>query len=212
MQRGAFITFEGGEGAGKSTQARRLAQRFRARGRDVVLTREPGGSPFAERLRAALLSDAGGTLTPSQLAVLFAAARADHVATVLAPALAAGGVVICDRFADSMEAYQGTAGAPAELLRALDRVAVDRCTPDLTLILDCPPAVALQRILTRDALDPFERAGTDVQEARRAAFLAIARREPGRCVVLDARLAADALADEVWRTVEARLSAPPVAT
>ena len=209
---GAFITFEGGEGAGKSTQARRLAERLRAAGHAVTLTREPGGSPFAERLRAALLSEDGRALTASQQAVMFAAARADHVAAVIAPALAAGGIVVCDRFADSTEAYQGSAGAPAGLLAALGLVAAGATAPDLTLVLDCPAELGRERILPRGTLDPFERADDEAQEARRAAFLAIARREAHRCVVLDACLPADALAAAVWAAVETRiLAAPPSA-
>jgi len=203
--RGAFITLEGGEGAGKSTQARRLAQRLRARGVDVVLTREPGGSSFAERMRLALLGEAGRTLDPTAQALMFAAARADHVDTVIAPALAQGRTVICDRFCDSTTAYQGTGGVPEPLLRALEAVAVGDVRPDLTIILDVPPEEGLRRARSRQVLNVFEEDAIPKHEARRDAFLRIAEREPGRCVVLDGTLPADDLAGRILRVVEERL-------
>lgn len=211
--RGKFITFEGGDGVGKSTQARRLAEALRSDGVSVTLTREPGGSPFAERLRTALLSDHGARLTPSEQAMMFAAGRADHVATVIAPALDAGSVVICDRFTDSTEAYQGTAGATAGLLGALRRFATDGTQPDLTVILDAPPALGAARVMARavsdpverDMNDPFERDAASVRERRRAAFLAIAAREPERCVVLDASEPRDVVAGRVLQLIAERL-------
>lgn len=202
---GVFITFEGGEGAGKSTQARRLAERLREAGRAVVLTREPGGSAWAERVREALLRDGGRRLDPTDQAILFAAARADHVETLIAPALAAGKVVICDRFFDSTEAYQGSAGASAGLLALLRAIAAGSLRPDLTLILDLPPRVGLERARGREALDGFEAAELHVHEARRRAFLAIAEREPERCVVVDGTLAQDTLAQRIWTLVRERL-------
>jgi dTMP kinase len=205
--RGAFITFEGGEGAGKSTQARRLAQRLRARGGDVVLTREPGGSPFAERLRNALLGESGRTLDATEQAIMFAAARCDHVDTVIAPALEEGRTVICDRFSDSTAAYQGTSGASEEILKALDVVAVGQVKPDLTIILDLPPEEGLRRARSRQVLNLFEEDALSKHEARRAAFLRIAALEPRRCIVLDATRPADDLAARILALVEERFPA-----
>lgn len=201
----AFITFEGGEGVGKSTQASRLAGRLRARGREVLVTREPGGSPFAERVREALLSPAARDLDPLEQAMMFAAARADHVEVVIKPALSRGSVVICDRFVDSTEAYQGAAGAPVETLTALAGVAAGSLVPDLTLMLDCPPHLAAERLAQRGGSDRFEAAALDVQERRREAFLAIAAREPSRCVVVDASMPPGAIATEIDAILAARL-------
>lgn len=208
--RGAFITFEGGEGAGKSTQAQRLARRLEAAGKDVVLSREPGGSPFAEKLRAALIGPRGAGLSPTDQAILFAAARADHVDTVIAPALAEGRWVVCDRFADSTEAYQGAAGASGGLISVLRQVTVGDREPDLTIVLDLAPAVGLERARERRSLDPFEKHDLHVQSARREAFLAIARREPARCVVIDASVDPDTIAETVWQVVRTKLLAEPV--
>ncbi len=180
---GKFITFEGGEGAGKSTQIRRLAERLTASGHTVVVTREPGGTATAESIRRLVLSGLIKELGAEDEAILFAAARADHVERVIRPALAAGRWVLCDRFADSTHAYQGAAGGADEaLLDALDRVAVGRTWPDLTLILDLPAAAGLARIAARQtggAPDRFERDEADVHERRRQAFLDIARRHAG---------------------------------
>ncbi|UOM34574.1 dTMP kinase [Acuticoccus sp. I52.16.1] len=204
--KGAFVTFEGGDGAGKSTQARRLAVTLRAKGRTVTLTREPGGSPWAERLRAALLSEHGAELSPAEQALLFAAARADHVDTLIAPALAAGHVVICDRFADSTEAYQGAAGVSAARLATLGALVVGDTVPDLTIVLDCPADIGHVRTARRGGADPFDRAETQIRERRRQAFLAIAAREPGRCAVVDATQPADIVADRIWRIASERLA------
>jgi len=203
--RGRFITLEGGEGAGKSTQARALAQKLRARGKDVLMTREPGGSPWAERLRAALISDAGKALSPVEQAVMFAAARADHVDTLIEPALAEGRWVVCDRFCDSTEAYQGSAGAPDETMSLLRTVAVGQLAPDLTFVLDLPPEVGRTRAEQRSTLDAFEKDGLSVQAARRNAFLKIAAREPARCVVVDATVSQDEVAEAMWAVVRERL-------
>lgn len=205
MARGKFITLEGGEGAGKSTQARTLAQRLRAKGRDVLVTREPGGSAFAERLRASLISEKGRALDPSEQAILFAAARGDHVDTVIQPALSDGQWVVCDRFVDSTEAYQGAAGAPPSLMALLKSVAVGDTMPDLTFVLDLPPELGRARAEGRDVLDPFERDSLTVQEARREAFLAIAASNPDRCVVVDATVSQDEIADAIWIVVRERL-------
>ncbi len=206
---GKFITFEGGEGAGKSTQIRRLADRLTASGRTVVVTREPGGTPTAESIRRLLLSGLVKELNADGEAILFAAARADHVDRVIRPALVAGRWVLCDRFTDSTHAYQGAAGGADEaLLKALDRVAVGRTAPDLTLILDLPAEVGLARASARqgaEAPDRFERDDVAIHERRRAAFLAIARREPDRCVIIDATADVEAVGEAVWQAVRARL-------
>lgn len=203
--RGSFITLEGGDGGGKSTQARVIAQRLRAKGKDVLLTREPGGSPWAERLRDALITPKGRALASTEQAILFAAARADHVDTVIEPALAAGRWVICDRFCDSTEAYQGSGGASSGLTDLLRTIAVGRTMPDLTLILDLPPALGRERVMGRDALDPFEADDMAVQEARRAAFLQIAKRDGERCIVVDASLPREDVSTAIWRAVVRRL-------
>ncbi len=206
-ERGRFITLEGGEGAGKSTQAARLADWLKARGIAVLLTREPGGSPKAETLRALLL---GGQVAPfgaDAEALVFALARADHMAQTIRPALAAGTWVISDRFFDSTRAYQGAAGVSPERLSELEGIAVGDDRPDLTLILDLPAAEGLERIDGRDAgPDRFERDDRHEQEARRLAFLKIAEGEPGRCVVVDARAGEDHVAEAIRAVVSERLS------
>lgn len=210
-RRGRFVTFEGGEGAGKSTQIARLAERLEGQGIRVVRTREPGGTPGAEAVRRILLSGGARRFGPGAEALLFAAARADHVATLIAPALASGTWVLCDRFTDSTRVYQGTAGVGRDLLAALEQVALGGLAPDLTLLLDVPPQVGLARVAARsaEAPDRFEGDPLEEHEARRRAFLAIARAEPSRCVVLDAGGDAEAVAALVWQAVRERL-APPV--
>ncbi|CAH0340766.1 Thymidylate kinase [Rhizobium sp. CECT 9324] len=203
--RGLFVSFEGGEGAGKSTQIRRLAESLRQKGHQVLLTREPGGSPGAEALRHVLLSGAAEAFGVRMEAMLFAAARADHLETVIRPALVNGQIVLCDRFVDSSRVYQGVTGnlEPA-LMAALERVAVGETMPDLTLILDLPADVGLARARRRagersetSAPDRFEREDTDVHEKRRQAFLDIAQREPARCRVVDASLDVDRIAKDI---------------
>ncbi|MEO1103117.1 MAG: dTMP kinase [Pseudomonadota bacterium] len=208
VTRGKFISLEGGDGAGKSTQGRTLAQRLRAKGHEVILTREPGGSPFAERIREEILTEKGSALNATQQAILFAAARADHVTTLIEPALARGNWVVCDRFADSTEAYQGAGGAPAPMMALLKQVAVGDVVPDLTVVLDLAPREGLRRAVARDALDPFEADEMAVQEARRAAFLEIAARNPKRCVLINAARSPDDVAGAIWRVVTERLLTP----
>ncbi|MEM7696477.1 MAG: dTMP kinase [Pseudomonadota bacterium] len=210
-ERGQFITLEGCDGAGKSTQARTLAQRLRARGRPVVSTREPGGSPWAERLREALIGRKGRTLDPAGQAVIFAAGRADHLDTLIVPALSQGYFVVCDRFMDSTEAYQGADGADPALLNVLRTLTVGAQRPDLTFILDCPPEIAIARLAERESTDAFEAVDAATLHARRDAFLAIAARDSARCVVVDASLSPDALADRIWEAVKARLLDRPSA-
>ncbi|AWB24734.1 dTMP kinase [Methylobacterium currus] len=214
---GCFITFEGGEGAGKSTQIARLAAWLRAGTdglpgpREVVTTREPGGSPRAERIRAAVLSGVAKPHGPFAEALMFAAARLDHLATLIRPGLARGAIVLCDRFSDSTRAYQGAAGGVDEAtLAALERVVVGATRPDLTLILDLPPETGLTRARQRDRAaargpDRFEAEALGFHERLRAAFLAIAAAEPARCAVIDAREAPDRVAQAIRSTVAARL-------
>ncbi len=209
--RGLFITFEGGEGAGKSTQVERLSRRLRGMGRETVLTREPGGSPRAERIRASILGGEGKGFGPFAEALMFSAARADHLETVIRPALARGAVVVCDRFADSTRAYQGSRGeVDPSLLLALERVVVGPTRPDLTLILDVPAEIGLRRAAARrqegrQRADRFEQEDIGFHARLREAFLAIARAEPDRCVVLDARGDPDTIAENVWAAVRERL-------
>lgn len=210
---GKFITFEGGEGAGKSTQIRHLADRLTAAGVPVAATREPGGTPIAEAIRQVILSGRARELGPEGEAVLFAAARADHVAGLIRPSLADGRWVLSDRFIDSTRAYQGAAGgADARLLSALERAAVGDARPDLTLILDLAPEVGLGRVGRRltgseGELDRFESDALSVHRRRREAFLDIAAHEPERCVVIDAGRSEDEVANRVWQAVSARLLA-----
>lgn len=206
MNRGRFITFEGGEGAGKSTQARRLADRLRAQGREVVLTREPGGSPGAEQLRALLVEGDADRWSPLSETLMMYAARADHLQRAIRPALARGAWVICDRFLDSTRAYQG-AGAPPGLIPALEHAVVGEDLPDLTLMFDLPVETGLARAGSRPGAEArFESKGLAFHQDLRAAFLAIARDEPQRCAVIDAAADIDTVAEAVWAAVAGRLA------
>lgn len=201
MQRGLFITFEGGEGAGKSTQIRALESFLRGRGRDVLVTREPGGSPGAEAVRHVLLSGAAEPFGPAMEALLFAAARSDHVEQVIRPAAAAGTDVLCDRFMDSSRVYQGVTGnLDRTFMAGLERVTIDGMVPDMTIILDLDPEEGLRRAGARrggDVADRFEKETLEIHRRRREAFLDIARREPVRCVVVDAARSQDAVSADV---------------
>ncbi len=207
--RGRFITLEGGEGAGKSVQARILAERLEGAGVKVKLTREPGGSLLAEALRQLILSGEAARLGAEGEALLFSAARIDHIEATITPALARGEWVVCDRFADSTRAYQGAAGRLDEaFISRLEHVAVGETRPDLTLILDLPPKQGLARAAKRrgpQGADRFEGEGPSFHRALRAAFLKIARREPGRCAVIDARGSEAEVADAIWKLVSERL-------
>ncbi|TWG99117.1 dTMP kinase [Mesorhizobium sp. J18] len=201
MLRGFFITFEGGEGAGKSTQVQRLAAALRERGREVVVTREPGGSPGAEAVRHVLLSGAAEPFGSAMEAVLFAAARSDHVEQVIRPAVEGGAIVLCDRFLDSSRVYQGVTGNLAQdFMRSLERVTVNGMVPDLTIILDIDPAQGLQRAASRrgesDA-DRFEKETIEIHRRRRDAFLEIARSEPERYVIIDAGASPEEVAERI---------------
>lgn len=203
--RGAFITFEGGDGAGKTTQIARLAAHLRASGHDVVTTREPGGAPGAEEIRALLVSGATDRWTPLTEALLVYAARAEHMARTITPALARGAVVLCDRFSDSTRAYQGHAGAlGTKLVEELDGIVVGDNGPDLTLVLD-GGGQSLARAAPHDGEDRFERKGPDFQARVRAAFLAIAKAHAERCVVIKTDRDIDDVAADIAAVVEARL-------
>lgn len=197
----SFITFEGPEGAGKSTQVARLAERLGAAGHDVVMTREPGGAPEAEALRALLL-DPQRQWSPVAEALLMSAARDAHVRTLIMPALGEGRVVLCDRFCDSTEAYQNA--VEPGLLEALRRAVVPRM-PDLTLLFDLPAEEGLERAARRGDADRFEARGKAFHEEVRRRFLEIARREPGRIVVIDAARDIDAVERAVAAAVNERL-------
>ncbi len=214
---GLFVSFEGGEGAGKSTQIRRLAERLRERGHDVLVTREPGGSPGAEAARHVLLSGAAETFGTRMEAILFAAARNDHVEEVIRPALARGTIVLCDRFMDSSRVYQGVTGnLESDYIEALQRIAVNGVVPDCTLILDIPAEVGLGRARRRAsavaAPDRFEKEEMQTHEKRREAFLDIAAREPDRCHVIDAQRPEDNIAAEIAGIVDQRLRAANIAS
>jgi dTMP kinase len=214
--RGRFITFEGGEGAGKSTQIERLRRRLEARGVRTVATREPGGSPKAERIRESVLAGAAKPFGPLAEALMFSAARIDHVEKTIRPALDRGTFVLCDRFADSTRAYQGALGdvAPA-LIKALENAAIGSTRPDLTLLLDVPAELGLARAGERRrragrAADRFEEEDAAFHGQLRQAFLEIARAEPARCVVIDASRDQEAVEADIWAHVERRFLQPAV--
>jgi dTMP kinase len=192
---GFFLTLEGGEGVGKSTLAGGLAERFEAAGRKVLLTREPGGTPFAEKLRDFILGGGAKEAGSFAEALLFCAARIDHIDRVIRPALDRGLIVICDRFADSTRAYQGALGRMDQsMLGALEKVTLAGMKPDLTLMLDLPAEKGLARASARrgtGASDRFEAERIGFHRRLRQAFLDIAAAEPSRCVVLDASLEPD---------------------
>ena len=207
--RGHFITLEGGEGVGKSVQAKRLEERLAALGLVVVRTREPGGSPGAEALREAILSGFASDFNAAGQALLFSAARVDHLDKTILPALTRGAWVVSDRFANSTRAYQGAAGnLPREFIASLERLAVGANKPDLTLILDLEPEVGLKRAAARRRTGPadrFESEGLHFHQTLRRAFLDIAAAEPLRCVVIAADRSADDVADAIWSAVASRL-------
>jgi dTMP kinase len=208
---GRFITFEGGEGAGKSTQIDRLRHRLEQLGQPVLVTREPGGSPYAEEIRSFILSGQAKRFGPLTEALLFAAARIDHVDKTILPALQRGTHVLCDRFADSTRAYQGSLGnVDAALIEDLERVTLKGVKPDLTLILDLPAEVGLARAGERRAgqgegADRFEKEDVSFHQSLRQAFLAIGRSAPDRCAVIDAARTTDEVEGAVWAAVRERL-------
>lgn len=208
--RGSFITLEGGEGAGKSTQLKVIVAKLRALQIDALATREPGGSPGAETLREILLSGTLKHLGPKAEAILFSAARIDHIDALIEPALTKGTWVVCDRFLDSTRAYQGSLGKlEPRFLTALERVTLGDILPDLTLILDLPAEIGLARAKTRRGTgvvpDRFEQEDLGFHRALRAAFLAIAKREPKRCVVIDASRTPEEVSEAIWSAISDRL-------
>ncbi len=209
VEAGRFITFEGGEGVGKSTQSSILVDRLRSAGRNVVATREPGGSPFAEEIREAVLSGKVRQFGPLAEAVMFSVARKDHVDSLIGEALGQGTWVVCDRFSDSTRAYQGAAGGvPAPLIGALERATLRGLKPDLTLVLDLPPGEGLSRAAGRrrgNGPDRFESEQIVQHEKIRRAFLDIAEQDPRRCVVIDATKPEALVAEDIWEAVAERL-------
>jgi dTMP kinase len=208
VSKGRFITFEGGEGAGKSTQLRRLVARLQAGDREVVATREPGGSPGAEAIRELVLNGAADRWSPVTETLLMYASRRDHVERVIRPALARGAWVVCDRFADSTRAYQGAAGGTApELIAALETYILEGTRPDLTLVFDLPVEVGLERAHARAGTEMrFESKGRAFHARLREGFLAIAKAEPGRCAILDATGSLEDVEARVWAVVNERLA------
>jgi dTMP kinase len=213
---GKFITLEGGEGGGKSTQAALLAEGLRKAGKSVLQTREPGGTPRAEQIREVLLSGKAKRFGPLGEAVLFYAARESHLELSIRPALEKGAWVVCDRFSDSTRAYQGAAGGlPRSVITVLENTVVGATRPDLTLIFDLPPELGLQRAAERQARelqsagnagepDRFETMNIAFHRNLRDEFLTIAKAEPQRCKVVDASRSVQAVADEVWSIVRKR--------
>lgn len=212
MSSGRFVTFEGGEGAGKSTQIARLANSLRGAGIEAVITREPGGSPLAERIRDLLLDPQAGARSALTETLLFSAARADHIDTVIAPSLDAGQWVLSDRFADSTRAYQGAAdGVSREMLDGLEAAVLRGHVPDLTVLLDLPAEEGLRRANVRandttpdGAQDRFELRDIAFHNRLRDGFLAIAAAARDRFIVIDATQDVEVIADGIWSTVRAR--------
>ena len=204
---GLFVSFEGIDGSGKSTQARLLAERLRGQGREAVLTREPGGSAGAEEIRKLLLTGAGDRWSPETEVLLFTAARRDHLERVIAPALDRGAVVICDRFADSTRVYQGVGRADLRcLVDKLHALTIGR-EPDLTVLIDIDPAAGLARAAARGGGEArFEGFGEGLQARLRDGFLALAAAHPARFVVIDGARPPEAVAEDTARAAEARLA------
>jgi dTMP kinase len=198
MTKPRFITFEGIDGSGKSTQSRRFAEHLQGQGADVILTREPGGSPGAEEIRQLVLTGDPDRWSPETEILLFTAARRDHLEKTIEPALATGKTVISDRFADSTRVYQGAArGDLRSMVDKLHMLMIGR-EPDLTFIIDMDPATALARGLARKSgEDRFEDFGLPFQETLRHGFLALAHANPDRCVLIDGNRTPEQIASEI---------------
>ena len=209
--RGLFITLEGGEGAGKSTQSRLLKSAIENLGREVILTREPGGTPEAEKIRDLLVQRDGGNWTPMAECLLFFAARQMHVETLIKPALVAGKIVICDRFTDSTVAYQGYGhGFDIPTIRAIENLTFGGFKPDKTFILDLPVVDGLSRSIKQKNIssgkenteDRFEKLQRDFHEKLRQGFLEISKQDSARCVVIDAKQSAQDVYNSIWEHVK----------
>lgn len=197
-KRGLFVTFEGGEGVGKTTQIARLAQAFEAEGRTVVVTREPGGSQIANRIRSLLLDPKNKGLVPLAELFLYEASRAQHVSDVIKPALERGHVVICDRFADSSVVYQGLARKlPAALVQRLNELATGGLKPDHTFVLDLDPRIGLARVGSRGVLDRMEREQLSFHMAVRRGYRSLVKKEPKRCMLVDASRSRDQIHEDI---------------
>ncbi|MEQ1717764.1 MAG: dTMP kinase [Hyphomicrobium sp.] len=206
MERGRFITFEGGEAAGKSTQAKRLAARLEGAGIPTLVTREPGGTTLGEDIRGLILKDR--PQDPVTELLLFAAARAEHMTAVIRPALDEGTWVISDRFMDSSRVYQGKLySVEPELIAHLEKYTVSPDFPDLTLILDLPPETGLERAHARGTLSRYDAERIETHETLRQGFLEIAEAEPERCVIIDGLLSPENVETAVWQAVREHLLA-----
>lgn len=208
MSKSLFITFEGGEGVGKTTQIKHLENALKAKGHDVVVTREPGGTPAAEEIRTLLSHNThGGTWTPEAEVMLLFAARAMHIKDVIAPALAAEKTILCDRYIDSTRVYQGhIQGMDMAFIHALEKQIVGEFIPELTLILDLKAAEAMTRVNTRGATDHYDRGDETFYEALRQGFLQIAKDNADRCAIVDASQDEETIATAILEAVEQRLS------
>lgn len=206
-KRGMFITLEGGEGAGKSSQMKHLKAKLEALGHTVITTREPGGSSGGEAVRHVLLSGAAEPLGADMEAILFSASRADHVDTIIEPNLKAGNIVISDRFFDSTRVYQGVSGKVSpDFVRQLERIACGPTWPDITIIIDLDPKEGMARASKRRAKsespDRYEKESIKLQTMRRKAYLKIAKDEPDRCVVIDGSGSEKAVFNRLWKAIE----------
>lgn len=206
---GLFITFEGGEGCGKSTQIAALKARLEAKGKTVVQTREPGGTPLGESVRNLLqYDDAGQGMSPEAELLLFAASRAQHVRELIAPAIAEGQIVLCDRFLDSTTVYQGVARAiDSKKVDTINQFAIGDTNPDLTILIDLPPEIGLARVHARSdgQLDRMEKEAIEFFQAVRQGYLDLAKSEPKRFLVLDGSQSVEELETQIWQKVEATL-------
>ena len=204
---GLFITFEGGEGCGKSTQIATLKARLEAMGKTVVQTREPGGTALGESVRNLLqYDDAGQGMSPEAELLLFAASRAQHVRELIAPAIAEGQIVLCDRFLDSTTVYQGVARAiDSKKVDTINQFAIGDTNPDLTILIDLPPEIGLARVHARSdgQLDRMEKEAIEFFQAVRQGYLDLAKSEPKRFLVLDGSQSVEELETQIWQKVEA---------
>ena len=209
-KRGFFISLEGGEGTGKTSQIKRLSKKFAEMGETVIVTREPGGTPGAEIIRHVILSGAAEPMGPQMEALLFSAARTDHVENIIRPALDQGQIVITDRFIDSTRVYQGATGlVDIGFIHELEAIACEGAMPDVTLILDMPPEVGMERANARrtknTAPDRFEKEQLTKQRKRRTAYRKIAREEPDRCILIDAKGTQAEVFKRIWNALEERI-------